>query len=300
MDEGGSADSGSDVVDTAPPFTAPFTAVVTGSTPEGRPVVTSDRGAFLLQALADLPVGSRLTLAAADTPVNGAAGGASGIDLRYGQDWPALREALALLAAIDPGLATRLGATVPPRADDHFTLAITRFLAALKAGGLADWLGADAVATLNRRNPRLGALLARDFQAVALQAAEPGKDGWRTIAVPFGDEVARLHLHVRPVGEEEEREEKRGGGRQGRSRRFMLELTFSRLGPMQFDGMLWPQRFDLAVRTRALLPSALTRELHGIYANSLQALGYSGALSFQTGAHAWLDLRQAGPSSHKI
>ncbi|QJE72548.1 hypothetical protein HHL28_05045 [Aerophototrophica crusticola] len=42
------------------------------------------------------------------------------------------------------------------------------------------------------------------------------------------------------------------------------------------------------VRTRDLLPTGLTQELGGIFRASLDVAGYTGNLSFQTGAHRWV------------
>lgn len=267
-----------------------FSGLITGLTPDGRPVVDSERGAFLLQARTDLPPGTRLTLSAA--PDAAADDGVPALDPRHGRDWPALKDALAALAASDPALAQSVTAAVP-KPDGKLTQTLTLFLAALKGGGLGAWLGAEATSLLARKNPRLAAQLESDFQTIARQAEQPVAEGWRTIILPFGEEASRLHLHIRAVGEDE-RENRVRPGQPGRTRRFMLELDLSHLGPMQLDGMIWPQRFDLVVRTRTLLPPALTRELHGIYASSLTALGYSGGLSFQNGSHNWLTLRPGG------
>lgn len=269
-----------------------FSALITGLTPDGRPVVNSERGAFLLQARTDLPPGTRLTLSAA--PDAAADDGVPALDPRHGHDWPALKDALAALAASDPALAQNVIAATLPKPDGRLTQTLTLFLAALKGGGLGAWLGAEATALLARKNPRLAAQLESDFQTIAQQAEQPVTEGWRTIILPFGEEASRLHLHIRAVGEEDERENRARPGQPGRTRRFMLELDLSHLGPMQLDGMIWPQRFDLVVRTRTLLPPVLTRELHGIYASSLTALGYSGGLSFQNGSHNWLTLRPGG------
>lgn len=270
------------------PLADSFSGLITGLTPDGRPVVDSERGAFLLQARTDLPPGTRLTLSAA--PDAAADDGVPALDPRHGRDWPALKDALAALAASDPALAQSVLAAAVPRPDGRLTQTLTLFLAALKGGGLGSWLGAEATTLLARKNPRLAAQLESDFQSIARQAEQPVAEGWRTIILPFGEDASRLHLHIRAVGEEE-RENRARPGQPGRTRRFMLELDLSHLGPMQLDGMIWPQRFDLVVRTRTLLPPALTRELHGIYASSLTALGYSGGLSFQNGSHNWLTLR---------
>ncbi|MEE3627074.1 hypothetical protein UCD39_24370 [Nitrospirillum sp. BR 11752] len=284
------------VAPTVPGAAIPGTVV--GVTRAGQPVVETPRGTLLLQARSDLPVGTKVRLAPAALPAPDLDPVPPAIDPARGRDWPALREALAVIAATDPALARHLIDSVLPRPTPQLTKTLVIFLAALRGGDAGGWLGSDALSTLGKAGRgRLSARLTDDFNTIANQAAEPNKDGWRTYAVPFGDEVGRLQVHVRAINEEEG-EEAEGPARAQRNRplrRFLIDLTLSRLGPIQLDGLIWTGRFDLVIRTRQLLPTSLTRELHGIYSNSLAAVGYSGALAFQTGAHGWVD--QAAPAS---
>lgn len=283
----------------ARPGVAPaIPGTVVGLTRTGQPVVETPRGTLLLQARSDLPVGTKVRLAPAALPAPELDPMPPAIDPARGRDWPALREALAVIAATDPALARHLIDSVLPRPTPQLTKTLVVFLAALRSGDASGWLGSEALSTLGKAGrDRLSARLTDDFNSIATQAAEPNKEGWRTYAVPFGDEVGRLQVHVRAINEEEG-EEAEGPARAQRNRplrRFLIDLQLSRLGPMQLDGLIWTGRFDLVIRTRQLLPTSLTRELHGIYSNSLAAVGYSGALAFQTGAHGWVD--QAAPTS---
>ncbi|TWB16643.1 hypothetical protein FBZ89_11353 [Nitrospirillum amazonense] len=270
----------------------PLPGTVVALTRSGQPVVETPRGTFLLQARADLPVGTKVQLAPAATAAPELDAVPPPIDPARGRDWPALREALAVIAASDPALAHQLINSVLPRPTPQLTKTLVVFLAALRGGDASGWLGSEAMSTLSKAGRgRLSARLSDDFNSIATQAAEPNKEGWRTFAVPFGDEVGRLQVHVRAINDEEGEEED-GGARGVRNRplrRFLIDLQLSQLGPMQLDGLIWTGRFDLVIRTRQLLPSSLTRELHGIYSNSLAAVGYSGGLAFQTGAHGWVD-----------
>ena len=78
----------------------------------------------------------------------------------------------------------------------------------------------------------------------------------------------------------------RGDGR-GAPKRFLMDLNFSRIGPMQLDGMVWTGRFDLMIRTQSLLPAELRQSIGTIFRDSLETVGYAGTIGFQTGAHAW-------------
>lgn len=51
---------------------------------------------------------------------------------------------------------------------------------------------------------------------------------------------------------------------------------------MQIDGLLRKadKRFDLIIRTHAALPQAMRRDMVGLFANTVSAIGMKGALSF--------------------
>lgn len=264
-------------------------------TRSGQPVVETPRGTFLLQARTDLPVGTKVELAPAAAPAQDLDAVPPAVDPLRGRDWPALREALAVIAASNPALAHQLIDSVLPRPTPQLTKTLVVFLAALRGGDASGWLGGEAMSTLSKAGRgRLSARLTDDFNSIAAQAAEPSKEGWRTYAVPFGDEVGRLQVHVRAVNDEDEDEEAAVSGPRPPKvlRRFLIDLQLSQLGAMQLDGLIWTGRFDMVIRTRKLLPSDLTRELHSIYSNSLMAVGYSGTLAFQTGAHGWVEHAQ--------
>jgi hypothetical protein len=58
-------------------------------------------------------------------------------------------------------------------------------------------------------------------------------------------------------------------------------LELSRIGAMQLDGLVRPQRLDMIIRTHEPLSADMRIDLTGIFADSLEAAGYAGGLSFQ-------------------
>ncbi|HYE51362.1 MAG TPA: hypothetical protein VEB20_17315 [Azospirillaceae bacterium] len=270
---------------------APLTVAgtVAGATRDGQAVVATPAGTLVLQARSDLPVGAPVLLEVGRTPD---AAVPAPLDPLRGGDWPALREAMVVLAATDPALARTLLDGVIPQPNKRLTRNLVFFLSALRGGDAGGWLGGGALEALERAGRRdLAGRLAEDFQAASRQAAEPNAEGWRSHVLPFAEAgaVTRLQMAVRRAGEEEA--EETGDDPRGRARRFLIDVEFTRLGAMQLDGLVWPGRFDLVVRTAQLLPGELKRELDGIFTGSLQAVGYAGTLSFQTGAHAWVRLQ---------
>lgn len=265
-----------------------------GTSLAGQPLVSTAQGTLVLQARIPqgLPSGTALALAvlapelAAPTP--------PAIDPLHGRDWPALREAMAVLAATDPSLAKALAAAILPQPNKRLAANIAFFLAALRGGEAADWLGSQGEGALSKAGRQdLLSRLSEDFRAIQARAQEPLPEGWRCYALPFEHQgqVTRLQLHVRAAGEDEPGAERE---KRGMAKRFLLDLDFNRLGPMQLDGLVRPGQMDLVVRTRDLLPTGLTRELGGIYRASLDVAGYAGTLSFQTGAHRWVRPQTGG------
>ncbi|WP_114393601.1 hypothetical protein [Oleisolibacter albus] len=271
---------------------APLAGTVLATTTTGQPVVATARGTLVLQGQADLAPGTAVALEILE-PAPGQARPAPALDPRHGSDWPALREMMEVLAGTDPALARTLAHAVLPQPNRRLTTNLLFFLSALRGGDAGGWLGEATTTALDRGGQ--GALLNRlieDFRAIAQQAAEPLPDGWRAYAIPFGEpsQIGRLQLYVRAAGDDEDQAT---AARRGAPRRFLVEVSFSQLGPMQLDGLLQARRLDLAVRTLDLLPGTLTAELSALFRTSLDATGFTGSIAFQTGAQRWAKLHSA-------
>ncbi|KAA0587683.1 hypothetical protein HUE56_25060 (plasmid) [Azospirillum oryzae] len=279
-----------------PPDTPILRGTVAGSTPQGQPILATKQGMLALNVPASLPPGAKVTAALADLAqaTQAAAptlpGPPGPLD---GRDWPAMRQLMATLAAADPALAKSMLATMP-QPNRKLTAAIGFFLAAMRGGDAAGWLGDDAASALDKAGRRdLLERLEKDFDGLRREAAEPLPGDWRSYTIPLMDANGPkpIKLHVHPLKEDEE-----GGGKE-RSKsgsRFVIDLDLSRFGPMQLDGLVRPNHFDLILRSHAALPPDLRVELIQVFADSVRAVGYSGGLSFQSGARSWVKLTRAG------
>lgn len=264
-------------------------ATLVGNTSLGQPILTTAAGTLVLAGRSDLPPGTGLTVAL-EPPASAAM--LPPLDALHGTDWPALREMMQLVAASDPGLARSLTQQMLPQPNKRLTTNMIFFLSALKGGDLSGWLAPEATSLLERQGR--GALLARlreDFQAASQQAAEPLPDGWRSLPIPFAtaEGVGRMQLHLRKIGDGEETEAEPAG--EARAQRFLLDLSFSRIGPMQLDGLVRPGRLDLVIRTHTLLQADIRQGIGDLFRDSLDLAGYAGTIGFQTGAHRWAKVR---------
>ena len=278
---------------TPPPAGAPLSGHLEGTTSRGQPVVTTPAGTLLLAARTELPAGTPIHMAAvlpeaaAERPADLPA-----IDPLQGRSWPALKEVLATLATLDPRLAHSVAQHVLPQPTPKLTTSLLAFLGALRGGNAAGWLGDAATGALERAGR--GDLLARladDFRALGLQGQERLVGDWRALTVPFGQmgDVQAFQFAVRQPDPEEA-----GTSTAGRTaRRFVIDIEFTRLGAMQLDGLTSAGRFDLVIRSLQLLPGELKRDLLSIFSGSLQAVGFTGQLAFQTGSQQWVKLTPA-------
>ncbi|UEM06739.1 hypothetical protein JL101_001950 [Skermanella rosea] len=270
---------------------ATLPATVAGTTNTGQPILTTDLGVLVLNTRVPLPPGTQVAVSlpapppAADQP----------FDALRGRDWPALQDALDVLARTDPAGARALANAILPQVNPRLAATLLAFAGHVKKGDARSWLGepaAQALESLGRRE--LVEKLGEDFKQLAQQASEPLPGDWRAYSIPFSDgtELSRINLYVRPPDAEEVDEDgENAAGNSARANRFLIDLTLSRLGELQLDGLVRPRRFDLILRTHLPLPPEMRREIGRIFHDSVEALGMTGGVSFQAGTQGWVEVQ---------
>jgi len=148
-----------------------------------------------------------------------------------------------------------------------------------QAPSLARFLGESMVSALTHAAPQALEALARHWESPAPAVQGPGEGDWRTLVVPFlmGGQMTTVRLTARRRGGRMSAAEREKGTR------FLLDLDLSRLGPMQFDGLVKRQykRFDLIIRTTSPLPGEMRRDIDALFLNGLMNFGLEGSVSFQ-------------------
>ena len=291
--------------------------VVIGATPAGQPILRTAAGVLTLAtaaatAAAASPRGTALTVeitgapnsptapppatpAGVPTPAPGAP--VSGADVLDLSRWPALAEAVETLRAADPAAARQLVEAVLPRPDARLTTAILFFLSALRGGDLRGWLGDGAARGLNRTRPDLSTRLTDDFRVLARAADEPASNDWRVTQVPLftGAEIEWIRLWTRrhddPAGDDEDNPRRR-------DQRFVVDVSLSRLGRLQLDGLVRDagRRLDLIVRSASPLPPAIRDHIRGLFADAGALTGLNGGVGFQAAPPNFVDVT-AEPSA---
>ncbi len=270
-------------------------AMVIGNDATGRPIVGTSAG-ILTVPTAALPRGTVLTVEIAGpaqpplgptpSPVARVASMAT-VDI----PWPALAEGIAALRATDRSTTQRLLETVLPRPDSRLTAALLFFLSALRGGQLRGWLGDDAVRALERAHPDLASRFASEFQRLGGGDEVTARD-WRITPMPmFGDgEITPVRLWLRR-GNDSVDDGTGGADRTSRGRRFVVDVTLSRLGRLQLDGLVGERgrRLDLIVRSESPLPLAMRDHIRGLFADASAFTGLGGAVGFQAAPPGFVD-----------
>jgi len=213
-----------------------------------------------------------LAPAAAETAAAGGRAGAA----TPPSPWLALDRAVeALRQTAVPAVAAAVDAAVP-RPGAQLGSALALLMSALRGGDLRGWLGQD---TLNEHTRLKGAAatkaLADDFSQLSRLARNDSGD-WRVFNLPVfdGGQQQQIRLYLKRRG--------RQGGDAEMPSRFVFELDFSRLGPLQLDGLAARGRFDLVVRSTAPLPESVRGEIGVLFGEVRQANDFKGEVYFQT------------------
>lgn len=274
------------------PALATLTGTVTGTGPGSTPLIQTPGGLLALGHPANLPVGTEVRLEI--TELADARSGSQRISPFLpsptnapGGAWPALSEGLAMLRGGDPGAAQAL-ANALPDGGARSLAAMVSFLQAMRTGEPRQWPGTTTLDALSRLGPR-GSHLARQIGGEVTEMSSRARDSspaeGRQFWLPFigAQEIDRIGLFVRRDGGDDEEDQAR---KQGTGYRFVLNFDFSRLGPMAVDGLYVPDRkaLDVIIKSTAPLADTMHRDLQGIFATSLSALGLAGSLNFQVSA----------------
>jgi hypothetical protein len=105
---------------------------------------------------------------------------------------------------------------------------------------------------------------------------------WRPFPIPVavGDALVEpIRLYVRRP----EDEDSASGGDANHAKRFLVDVTFGRLGRIQLDGLSQGTKLDLMVRSPERLDGGLQAGVRQFYESATRARGLTGTLIFQVG-----------------
>jgi|GEM_PF-1475626 len=273
-------------------------ATVESVTPKGFPILALPDGHIVLQQAVDAPIGTQMAvtltpMSLADvmalSPLLTTAGGPPlPFDPLQSRTWPALQETLQVLIGQPDNAAQLLKNTLPAPAAARMTPAALFFLAALRIGSIESWLGENILQALSKAGRRdLIERLGGDFKSLSRQAQSPVGGDWRVISLPMlhDEQISQIQFYVRQQNDDDSEGREDGGNK--KTTRFILNLTLSRMGDLQMDGLLRPKRLDLILRSESALPFDIRQEIMRRFAAGIGQVDMQGGVSFQTRAEKW-------------
>lgn len=198
--------------------------------------------------------------------------------------WPALSQAYSLLSTTAPDAAASL-AGKGAASGSNLTNSLLFFLAASGRGDPGGWLGKDVEQALEFKSRSLLETLKADVGKLMATATTETAGEWRSLLLPLDIRQPDSPLIAFLFGHPHKHHDDEGNNGRDSSQadentgqRFILEIQFSVLGPVQLDGTISQQRFDLTLRSRKKLPDVLCDDARHLFHQALEANGYAGQL----------------------
>lgn len=286
-------------------------ATVESVTPNGFPILALPEGHIVLQQPLDVPVGTQMAVMLtpmglsdmlALSPLLTTAGGAAlPFDPAQSRTWPALQETLQVLIDQSGNAAQLLKNTLPTPAAARMTPTALFFLAALRIGSIESWLGDNILQALAKAGRKdLIERLGGDFKTLSRQAQSTLAGDWRIISLPMlhDEQISQIQFYVR-----QQQDEEQGSADEAENKkitRFILNLTLSRMGDMQMDGLIRQKRLDLILRSGDALPFDIRQEIMQRFAAGVEQVGLQGSVSFQTRAEKWAHIDTGSGNSRNV
>lgn len=280
-----------------PPIpTAPnqVVATVVGNGTNGQLILKSADAAFYVRVNVDAPVGTNL-LVTIEAPKSAAP---TVLPTPQQQDFATLQQVIDALTEINPQLAQQFVDSHIPQPMTQMAAPLLFILSALKQGDIKSWLGKEPTEPLIKAGKTsLLAKLAHGMTS-AIQTTQDSNVGeWRSYPIPIltQAQMQSITLHVHSDKQGQSSGEKIGN--KSDQTRFLIDVRFSQFGPLQLDGLVRPKKLDMIVRSEKALPTGLPQDLRSTYINTIDAIGFTGSLSFQVGKQGWIVPRQEIPKS---
>jgi hypothetical protein len=255
-----------------------FIGTVTGQTAGGGTSVSTPMGTVSMSVPNPPPAGTQLLLNMIGDPRAPAPGSGTDNSARF----QALQQAVSLLRGGDPAAAQRLTQSLMPQPNAQFGLAALFLVQSLRQGGVERWLGGDTARALSAAEGGKGLLSKLDGDLRS--GLQPARDGagqdWRVTTLPLMNDgqIDQIRLYTRNADKDGESDK---DGRAEEARRFVIEANFTRLGPLQLDGLAREKTVDLMVRTQRPLDEEARDGIRALFADTVSALGFAGQVAFR-------------------
>ncbi len=206
------------------------------------------------------------------------------------QNWQSLSQLLSiLLPPVDAASpAHLLGNRIPGiQSPAQMTSSMLFFLAALGAKNPARiWLGPAVTQRIERLDQgKLLNMLNSDMKRIFRLGAETTVNDWRPALIPMqvGTDVQAIPILTRQLIDEETDKNNKAPEDDDKkvATRFIVELNLSQIGKIQVDGLLKETTLNIIIRSKAILPAEMKKDLSDKFITSLEISGFAGDLQFR-------------------
>ncbi len=205
--------------------------------------------------------------------------------------WDGLTDLMQILQHGNPAAAHSLAQILPSAAQTQNVGPLAMlFLSVLRSGDMESWMPAQVINIL-RQTGKMEALRAvnSDIALGNRADAQPLVQDWRATILPYyhDQQVHKLPLFYKHGQEEDGTDE---NGKRLQTLRFLFDLKLSRMGQVQVDGFMQPERLDMIMRTKSPLSVPMQSMMKGLYVGAMEKSNLRGELSFQFKPENWVTM----------
>ena len=131
-------------------------------------------------------------------------------------------------------------------------------------------------------------MMKKDFTQPLIMASQSPNNPFSMYVIPLldGDNISRMWLYLFKPQEDKTESESENTEKEKKKKskqRFMLDLSLSELGEMQFEGLLDNQnrKMDMQIKSNKEFSDNEKKELNDVYVNAMLTLEYIGELKFK-------------------
>jgi hypothetical protein len=278
---------------------ATITGVVTGFTPQNLPILNVQWPSsalsqnLVLQFPADnVDVGTHILFQAQPSSTFAASTAlkpALNIPLMEASSfWPVMDDMFQTLSQSSSPMAQMFARILPsPANPSNIGTAALLFIASVRAGDISGWLGDKRIEALTKSGKEtLMKRLSQDASSIIQSNADSSSPEWRSYPIPmlWQNEISKVMLHIKHDHESENKENKDD------ATRFVMDLSLTRMGDVQLDGLLRGKRLDLLVRTQMPVSLSMQDAMKKAYADALTGTDIFGELGFQGDIKGWMNV----------
>ena len=261
----------------APPVLEPQTvlkAVVVKPAPDAKPVLLTEAGVIVPTETVALPPLTPVAVKITDVVLPSVEPSAEKTV------WTVLSDALKTMERTDAPAFENFKAVLPSISPKLPALMLSYVKAATKNVPLETWLGEQNAAAIRKTEGGEVLLKRLEREFTPKKAADRQETPWKSFDIPFltGTAVEPVSLYLQRPPEDLDR--RSSGQKAGGGVRFVVDLSLSRLGKIQLEGLANRQNrtFSLTIRTQNALPDGAEAHIKSIFTQTLSALSYAGGV----------------------